>query len=272
MVNTKITYNILPMKVRADFIPLTESDHVCNVTVQLDNKDLQFEDKNGVSKAAVNMYGRITTMSRRVATCLRTGHGGSAHGDAGSGRPSASRSIQKSVPLAPGMYRLNIVVKDIIGGNMNNYEMALHVPRLDTEKLSASSLILADLLEKVPTTSIGTGQFVIGDSKVRPRLNETFQRDEKMGIYVKLYNFGPDETTKKPNGTIQYEMVKNGTSKNVLPDFTEEVASLAGTASRQVTIEKLLPLKDLDPGQYTLRLKVVDRTNNQTITPSATLR
>ena len=32
---------------------------------------------------------------------------------------------QKSVPLPPGMYRLNVVAKDITGGNMNNYEMAL---------------------------------------------------------------------------------------------------------------------------------------------------
>ena len=36
-----------------------------SVTVQLENKDLQFQDKGGVSKASVNMYGRITSMARR---------------------------------------------------------------------------------------------------------------------------------------------------------------------------------------------------------------
>ena len=58
-------------------------------------------------------------------------------------------------------------------------------------------MILADLIEKVPTRSIGTGQFVIGDSKVRPRINNSFRRDEKMGIYFQIYNFGPDEKTQK---------------------------------------------------------------------------
>ena len=57
---------------------------------------------------------------------------------------------------------------------MTNYEMALDVPRFEDDKLASSSLILADLIEKVPTKSIGTGQFVIGTSKVRPRLSETF--------------------------------------------------------------------------------------------------
>ena len=83
--------------------------------------------------------------------------------------PSARRFIRKPSP-APGTYRLNVVVKDIVGGNMNNYEVALNVPHLDTEKLSSSTVVLADLIEKVPTRSIGTGQFVIGSSKVRPRV------------------------------------------------------------------------------------------------------
>jgi hypothetical protein len=37
-----------------------------------------------------------------------------------------------------------------------------------------------------------------------------------------------------------------------------------------VTVEKLLPLKDLAPGTYTLKIKVVDKKRNQTLTPSAT--
>ncbi len=96
---------------------------------------------------------------------------------------------QKSVPLAPGMYRLNVVAKDIVGGNTTNYEMALNVPHYDDDKLASSSLILADTIERLPTRSIGHGQFVIGDSKVRPRLSESFSRNEKMGIYAQFYNF-----------------------------------------------------------------------------------
>jgi GWxTD domain-containing protein len=263
MVNSKITFNILPMKVRADYIPLTESTVLTSITIQFDNKDLNFQAKEGVQKALVNVYGRITTMSRRPVQVFEEPVSIDTP-------PSMLQEVskhqsiyQKAIPLAPGMYRLNVVAKDVIGGNMNNYEVALHVPRMDTEKLAQSSLILADIIEKVPTKSIGAGQFVIGDSKVRPRLNETFKRDEKMGIYVQFYNFAQDEKTRKPNGQIQYEIIDN-TNKTIY-DFTED---LSGT-STQVTIEKLLPLKNLAPGQYTLRMKVTDRTRNQTLTPSA---
>ena len=74
----------------------------------------------------------------------------------------------------------------------------------------------------MPTKSIGTGQFVIGSSKVRPRLSEQFKRDEKMGIYVQLYNFEPDEKTQKPDGTIEYEVLKNGSNQKVF-EFAEEI-------------------------------------------------
>jgi hypothetical protein len=175
---------------------------------------------------------------------------------------------QKSIPLAPGMYRLNVVVKDIVGGNMNNYETALTVPHFDDEKLASSSLIFADVMEKVPTRSIGTGQFVVGSSKVRPRIDNTFRHDEKMGIYLQLYNFGPDEKTQKPSGLIEYEVTKNGTNEKIY-NFSEEIAKLPDASAQQVTIEKLLPLQTLKPGQYTLKMKVTDRNRNQTLTPSA---
>jgi hypothetical protein len=176
---------------------------------------------------------------------------------------------QKIIPLTPGMYRLNIVAKDIVGGTMTNFEMALNVPHFDEEKLGSSSLILADLIEKVPTRSIGAGQFVIGDSKVRPRVTDTFSHTEALGIYQQFYNFAADDKTRKPNGSIEYSVTRVGTNENVF-DYTEDVAALPGASAQQVTVEKLLPLGKLAPGQYTIRLKVTDKTRNQVLTPVAT--
>src|SRR6266404_5509967 len=267
-VNSTIKYNLLPMKVRADFIPVTGSSVLSNITVQFEVKDLQFKQKEGVSTATVNIYGRITTMSRRPVSPFEDLVQVDVPTEMMQQATTGSRIYQKTLPLAPGRYRLNVVAKDVVGGNMTNYEMVLDVPHMDDDKLAASSLILADLIEKVPTKCIGTGPFVIGSSKVRPRMGESFKRDEKLGIYMQLYNFEQDETTKKPNGTIEYEIVKNGTNQKVF-EYSEEVSSLPGGAA-QVTVEKLLPLKDLEPGQYILKMKVVDKKRNQTLTPSAT--
>jgi GWxTD domain-containing protein len=265
-VNSTIKFNLLPMRVRVDYVPVTSNSIFSAVTLQFDRRDLEFKDTEGVAKATVNIFARISTMSRRTVNIFEDVVSVEVPNDLLQQAAKGSSVYQKTVPLAPGKYRLNVVAKDVVSGNMNNYELALDVPRFDEEALSASSLILADLLEKVPTKSIGTGQFVIGTSKVRPRLSETFLQSEKMGIYMQLYNFAQDEATKKPNGTIEYEIVKVGSNEKVF-EFSEDVATVAGNAT-QMTIEKLLPLKDMAPGQYTLKLKVTDKTKNQILTPS----
>jgi hypothetical protein len=267
-VNSTIKYNLLPMKVRADFIPITGSSVLSNITIQFDRKDLQFKQKGSVSTAAVNIYGRITSMARRPVNWFEEVVSVDVPTDMLQDAAKGSSVYQKTIPLQPGRYRLNVAARDTVGGNTTNFEMVLDVPHLDDDHLGQSSLILADILEKVPTKSIGTGQFVIGTSKVRPRMDETFKREEKLGIYLQLYNFEADEKTKKADGTVEYVITKNGSNEKVF-EYTEDLSALTGAAS-QMVIEKLLPLQSMEPGQYTLRMKVTDKKRNQTLTPSAT--
>ncbi len=259
---SNIRYNTFPIKVRTDFIPLTPASILTNITLQFDRETLQFQQRDGVGKATVNIYARVSTMSRRTVNVFE---------DVVSVETPADLLLyQKTVPLAPGRYRLNIAAKDVIGGNTTSYEAALDVPPFEENKLAASSLILADMMQRVPARSIGAGQFVIADTKVRPRVSETLQSGEKLGIYIQLYHFAPDPATHRPNGVIEYEILKDGTSQSVL-SYAEELSGLDGSSS-QVTVQKWLALNDLAPGSYTLRMKVVDRIRNQTIIPSARFR
>jgi hypothetical protein len=109
---------------------------------------------------------------------------------------------------------------------------------------------------------------VIGTTKVRPRVSSTFRRDEKMGIYMKAYNFGSDEK-QKLSGQVDYEITKNGSNEKVL-EFSQALSAIPGASSSQVTLEQLLPLKTLQPGQYTLKIKVTDNIKKQSLTPNAT--
>ena len=260
MVKSDIRYNILPLRVRADYIPITPASIYTHITIQLDPKELEFREKDGVSKATVNLYARVTTVTRRVVTVFEDVLSVAASS-------ATAATYQKMVPLAPGRYRLNIAAKDVAGGNTGTYEMVLDVPQFDEDKLSASSLILADQMERVPARRIGAGPFIIGDTKVRPRMNETFRAGEKLGIYVQLYHFAPDEKRHKPDGTVECEITRNETGQLVF-DSVEEASGLEGSAA-QVTVAEWLPLAGLSPGSYTLRMKVTDRNRHQTVSPSA---
>jgi GWxTD domain-containing protein len=264
-----VKYNILPLKVRADFFPVTDANVLTFVTLQFENKDLQFINKEGVQRATVNIFGKVSTMTRRVVTNFEDTVTVDSPVEYLSTMSQRKSIYNKTVPLMPGTYRLNVVCKDTVAGNIGTYEAAITVPRMDSEKLMASNIVLADLIEPVPTKSIGMGQFVIGSAKVRPRVDDVFKREEKMGIYFKIYNFGTTEgDNRMPQGEVTYEVIKNGTNEKIF-EASEDVAKIPGASANQVTVEKLLPLNSLAPGQYTLRVKITDKNRNQVLTPSA---
>ena len=206
------------------------SSVLTHITIQFDTKDLQFRNQENSSTATVNILGRVSTLSKRplspfedavsitqLRKCLQQLVLASPH-----------QIYQKTLPLQPSAYKLKIIAKDLVGGNAGTSEVSLRVPRLEDDVLSTSSLILADQIEKVPTKSIGTGMFVIGGSKVRPRVGETYSRNEKLGIYMQVYNFVPDQTTHKPE-CDRYRNRRRGESEGIrVPRGGRAVAGRSG--------------------------------------------
>jgi GWxTD domain-containing protein len=264
-IGTKTTHNLLPMQVHTDYVRVSGSCTIAIVSVQFENRDLQFQAHDGAEKSLVNLLGRVSTMTRRPVVTFEQ----PLQIDVPAGllqKYARQRSMyQQSVPLSPGLYRLNIVAEDTVAGNLNNYEMALDVPRFDEDKLASSSLVLADTIQRLPAKSFSGGAVLAtGDTIVRPRLGNTFTSEELMGIYLQVYNFRPDENTQKPFGSIEYEIDKAGSNEKVM-DFSEDVGKLPNASASQVTIEKMLPLRAFQPGTYTLRVTATDKNGNQTL-------
>jgi hypothetical protein len=266
VVGTRISYNLFPFEVRTDFVRVTSSTVLAALTVQVNVKDMTFEDMEGIQRGLVNVFGRVTTLTGRVVQTFED----VIHVDVPAEQLelylNQKRVYWQGMPLRSGLYRLDLVLKDIHSGNMGTSRMALRVPRYYEDTLAASSLILADRLERVSTRQIGKGQFVIGSTKVRPSVEEKFSRNQRLGIYLQVYNLATDEKTRKPSATVEYALQKNG---QTLFQLTENSDQIKG-AFQQITVEKLLPLESLEPGRYKLQVKVTDRIKKQSITPTAT--
>jgi GWxTD domain-containing protein len=262
--DSDVRYDTLPMQMRVDYLKVTDATDLCNISAAIDNSALQFTNRDGIAKAAVNLFGRFTLKSGRPVGWFEDTVEVSVPAE----RLQTSRAplrFIKSIPLPPGAYRLNVVAKDPAAGTLNNAESFLDVPRYDEDHLGASSVILADVMQRQPTKGISAGTFVIGPSEVRPRLSETFQRGEEMGIYAEFYNLGMDEKTHKPDATIEYQVVNSRTNQGVF-EMAEELGKMENASPSLVVVKKFLPLKQFEPGSYSIKMKVVDRQAKQTLT------
>jgi hypothetical protein len=214
----------------------------------------------------VNIFGRITTLTRRVVQTFEDTMVLDIPDSLLEQSLPKPSVYWKSLPLRPGLYRLSIAVKDVNSGNTGTMELRMEVPQYVEDQLSTSSLILADQIEKVSTKRVGLGPFVIGDTKVRPAVGDTFTRDQKLGIYLQVYNMKPDETGNKPAATIEYSLLKGDQS---ILQLQEQAAALPDASPFQAVVEKLLPLNALEPGKYKLQIRVTDNVTNRVVSPSA---
>jgi GWxTD domain-containing protein len=265
VVNTKLSYNLLPFDYRTDFIKITEDTVLTPITIQIDNKNMTFQNKEGVQRAAVNIYGRVSTITGRVAQVFEDVVSTDVPDSLFKQTLEKKSIYQKAVPLRSGLYKLELVLKDLNSGNVGTEYKGFNVPKFQEDKLATSSIILADKIEKLSLKQVAAGQFVIGSSKIRPKVKDIFDRNETMGIYFQIYNLALDEKTNKPSATIEYVLKKG---EKEVSRFAEEQDKLAG-ASQQMTLEKLFPLNDLEPGRYSLVVNVTDNLSKKTISPVA---
>lgn len=273
IVSHKVTFNLMPFEVQTDFVKVTSDTVLVPVTIQIKNKDITFVTKEGVSRGTVNIFGRVTTLTQKIAQTFEDTVQVDVPSELLPKTVENSALYWKALPLKPGRYRMDLVLKDVNGDRMGTWSRSFIVPEYSEDKLASSTLIIADQMEKVPTKSVGTGNFVIGTTKLRPRVGGAngapalFKRNQKANFWVQVYGLSMDEGTKRPSANIDYEIKNVGSQKQVV--HMTETTSQLGNVGEQITLQKSLPLTGLEPGVYQITIKVNDNVSKQEISPTA---
>jgi hypothetical protein len=158
------------------------------------------------------------------------------------------------------------------GDKLGIFSHAIQVPDFNNDdKLSASTLILADLMDRVPSREIGSGSFVLGSDRVRPRVAPSdgeppvFARGQKVNLWMQVYNLSLDKATQRPSATVEYRVVNVVTGK---PAFElAQAGNQLASAGNQLTLQQRVPPENLEPGIYQVTIKVNDLVAQQSISP-----
>ena len=276
IVNTKMIVNLMPFDVRADFVKVTGDTVLVPVTVQMKNRDITFVNKDGVQRGTVNIFGRVTTLTGRVVQTFEDTVQVDVPAELLPRTAENSSVYWKALPLRPGRYKFDVAVKDVNGDRKGSWSRGVVVPDFSDDKLATSTLIVADQMESVPSKNVGTGSFVIGTTKVRPRVAPsngkpaTFKKDkdQKLNFWMQVYNLGVDEKTHKPSATFEYQITNVATKKSVVQKL--ESTDQMSNVGEQVTLQKTIAAANLQPGVYKIEIKVNDNISKQTADPSAT--
>ena len=273
VVSHHINMNLMPFEVRTDYVKVTGETVLVPVTLQVKNKDITFVSKDGIQRGTVNIFGRVTGITGKVAQTFEDTVQVDVPPELLEKTMDHSSLYWKAVPLRPGRYRIDLVVKDVNGDRVGTWSRGILVPEYTDDKLASSSLILADRMEKVATKSVGSGSFVLGETKLAyPHLDgadgkpPSFKHDQRMALWMQVYNLQSDDKTRKPSAKIDYEIVNLANNQAVV--HSSETTDSMGNVGDQITLEKTVSLNSLQPGLYKLTVKVDDNISKQQIAPS----
>jgi GWxTD domain-containing protein len=265
---------VFPFDVRTDFVKVTDSTVLVPVTVQLKNRDITFVTKDGVSKGVVNILIKVTTLTHKTVQSQEDTVSVEEPAELLEKAQDRKSVYWKALPLIPGLYRLDIAIKDVNNpDHMGIYGSSLDVPAFHDEKLATSSLILGDEMNLVSSRDIGEGNCVIGNTHICPRVSPnratpvSFKRTQQLNFWMQVYNLGISDTTKSNEATVTYQ-ITDTTNNTVIFEKQLESKDL-GAHSDQLTVEKTLPMAGMQPGKYKVTIKVNDEISKQEIAQSA---
>jgi GWxTD domain-containing protein len=269
-----ITGPIFPFDVRTDFVKVTENTVLVPITIQMKNRDVTFVTKDGVAKGVVNILGKVTTITHKTVQTFEDTVEVEQPAELLEKSLDRQSVYWKAVPLLPGLYRLDIAIKDVNNpDHVGVYGRAIEVPEYHDEKLATSTLILADQMNPVDSHSIGSGNFVISNTFIRPRVSAnpatpvSFKRAQQLNFWMQVYNLGINEATKSNEAKVTYRIV-DFVNNNVLLEKEVDSKDL-GAHSDQITVENSFPLAGLQPGKYKVTIQVNDEISKQEIAQSA---
>jgi GWxTD domain-containing protein len=269
VVTSRLVKDQIKFDYRFDFLRITSDTVLVPVTVQVPRKQMSFQEKDGVDTSTLNLFARVTSLSGRIVQTFEDTMRTDVPASLLQQSLSGASIYQKAVPLRPGLYRLDIVLKDVNNGNVGVVNTRLAVPRFEDDQLSSSSLILADQIQRVSMKDIGLGQFVLGDVKVRPRIDKTFVPSDAMGVFLQVYNLKVDDKTHKADASVEYRVSKAGEGPTNSPMLKFAIPSdKLPEHGEELTLENMITLGSLAPGKYKLEVAITDNLTKQTITPT----
>lgn len=266
IVDINVSYSDLPVQVGEDYFRLNEQEVLVPITLGVENKNLTFESEGNRQVAHLAVYGSVTSITNRIVSEFEQDL--QVSGSAGEFPQKLQRTsiYQKVIPLDRKLrYKLVLVVKDLTSKRVGVVRKALIPPTFgaSTSGLGCSSLVLADQYKVLKDLPGPDEAFVIGDVKVRPRIDGRFEEGSLVWLYFHLYDVPLDQATLGPSLKIAYRIVRDG--KTLVEGIDDQGTSVQYFSEDRVVVARPLSLQGLAPGKYQVTVHAADRVEGRSV-------
>ena len=254
---TNIRYELLPFEVEVHHFPVNENNYLVPITIMIPDKYLDYMAEGDVYRSVIDIYGQVSAVNGRILNVFEETIG-STKDTQGSTENADQKSIyQKSMQLAPGRYKLDVIIHDANSEKVGTRSVGIILPSVSKENLTISSVVLADRIDF--DAAVGQAS-PFGPAKVFPNVSRVFQQDQELLIFFQLSNFEIDASSKSGYLVSLADIIKD--SQKVLSQQLKIDDMNAENKERLHLVHKF-DLSGLQSGAYELILDVQDQISDQ---------
>ena len=157
-------------------------------------------------------------------------------------------------PLAPGIYQVRVAARDERSGRIGSAMQWIVIPDLTAGQLTLSTLLIAGQVVDKTKGDIG---------EVQLSVDHSFARSDHLGYWIFVYNAKRD-VAGATNLVAETEVLRDG--KVVLT--ASQKLNIDSPDRQRIPYGADLALKSLTPGNYDLKVKIIDAVGGTSATQS----
>jgi VWFA-related protein len=262
----------ISMAMSAPFFYVGSGKARVNVALQFPGKALHVEKSNGESRYQLNVLGIALRPDGSVAKRFSEGLGGSLDKEQEQKLAEQPFGYQSSFEIAPGQYRLVVVVNSG-GSEFGKSTASLDITPYDNHSLGLSAIALTDQLQPVSPLLAGLkGQIiaqgdalVAGGFQIQPSATRAFPASRTVAFYVQVYEPAL-LSAHPPQVGILSQITDLKSNASVYNSGTMLINSAASPGSSVIPVAFTLPMNKLSAGHYLLRVLARDEFGNASTT------
>jgi len=159
--------------------------------------------------------------------------------------------------LPPGLYQVRVAARDDKSGRIGSAQAWIDIPDLSKKQLTMSSLLLG---ERTPAmlTNVSNAE---GVSPVALSASHRFKRESTLRFLLFVYNTTFAPADQNPDAAVQVQVIRD--DQPVVTTALRKISTEGVTDLARLPYAAEIPLTELLPGRYLLRVTVIDRVSKQ---------
>ncbi|MBX3277743.1 MAG: VWA domain-containing protein [Acidobacteria bacterium] len=242
----------------ADYIETEADQSQVTLQVYIDGAQLQYKEDAGNRSFNVDFHAMVfNSAGERVASTEKGVRSALPQAGYEHGLEIGYRYVTR-LGLKPGFYQVRVAVREPDTERIGTTSAWVEVPDLKRKKLALSNILLTDAESLDHVTQLGKENvsFQVGTRQgIR-----VYNKRQMLGYYMRVYNPGKTE--------LMYRTEIAQGDKVIAQTEWKPVAGAGSVSAKGIELGRMLPLAEIEPGLYELRLsfregsskKVTERT------------